>query len=198
VGVELPDDPQAGADAARARFGLDRPYLLYAGRVDPDKGCGEMFDDFTAWSATDDRADLVLVGRAWMDIPMHPRIRHLGFVAPEDLQALMAGALATVVPSPNESLSLAALESLACGVPVLVTARSPVLIGHARRSAAGLTYRSSAEFAAAATLLLDRPDTRAAMGRDGRRYVAEGFTWDRVMAVYEDAISAVSPQPVAR
>jgi glycosyltransferase involved in cell wall biosynthesis len=88
---------------------------------------------------------------------------------------------------------MVALESLAAGVPILVTAASPVLLGHARRSAAGLAYRDAAEFGAAATLLLDRPDTRAAMGRDGRRYVAANYTWHRVMSLYDEAIASVVP-----
>jgi glycosyltransferase involved in cell wall biosynthesis len=197
VGIDAPTLGAADIDATRARFGLESPYLLYAGRVDPDKGCGAMMEDFAAWSATDGRADLVLAGRAWMDVPAHPRIRHVGFVESWEVAALMAGAVATVIPSRNESLSLAALESLALGTPIVVTADSPVLTGHARRSAAGLAYRDGAEFAAAASLLLDRPAERAGMGRDGRRYVAANFTWERVMALYEEAIEAVAPRRVA-
>jgi len=190
VGIDVATDG-AGREAP-ASFGLERPYLLYAGRVDPDKGCGELFDAFLAWSARDTRADLVLAGRAWMDVPSHPRIRHLGFVDQADLHGLMRSAVATVIPSRNESLSMAALESLACGTPILVTAESPVLSGHARRSSAGLAYRDAAEFGVAASLLLDRPDERHAMGRDGSRYVAANFRWDRVMALYGDAIDRVS------
>ncbi|HZS13176.1 MAG TPA: glycosyltransferase family 4 protein [Candidatus Dormibacteraeota bacterium] len=197
VGVDPPDSGDGRSEPARARFGLERPYFLYAGRVDPDKGCGEMFDHFLAWSRHDGRADLVLAGGAWMDIPSDPRVRHLGFLDPDDLAALMAGATATVVPSRNESLSMAALESLACGVPVLVTSASPVLRGHARRSSAGLSYRDGGEFAAAASLLLDRPEVRDAMGRNGRRYVAANFRWERIMALYDEAITAVSRRRAA-
>jgi len=189
VGVEPPDDLQPRR--ARERFGLERPYLLYAGRIDPDKGCGELIDHFSAWAQSDQRADLVLAGRAWMDLPQHSRIRPVGMVERDALWDLVAGAVATVVPSRRESLSMIALESLACGVPVLVPSGSPVLEGHARRSAGGLVYRNSAEFAAAATLLLDRPETAAALGRDGRRYVAANFTWARVEALYERAIAAI-------
>ena len=190
VGIEPCDDAQP--QRARERFGLQRPYLLYAGRIDPDKGCGEMMEHFAAWSAADSRADLLLAGRAWMEIPLHPRIRHLGVVEPHELRDLMAGAAATVVPSRLESLSLVALESMACGTPVLVPAGSPVLEGHVRRGRAGLVYRDAAEFAAAATHLLDHPDVAAALGRDGSRYVAAGFTWERVEGVYEQAIARVA------
>jgi glycosyltransferase involved in cell wall biosynthesis len=195
VDIEPPADLQP--DRARARFGLQRPYLLYAGRIDVEKSCGEMLDFFASWSRIDDRADLVLAGRAWMDIPQSPRIRHLGFVDTADLWDLYAGAVATVVPSRRESLSLLALESMAAGTPLLATAGSPVLEGHIRRSAAGLLYRDEWEFAAAASLLLDRPDTAAALGRDGRRYVAANFTWERIDQLYESAIARVAAGTMA-
>jgi glycosyltransferase involved in cell wall biosynthesis len=187
VGIEAPErlDPEA----ARRRFGLERPYLLYAGRIDADKGCAELLQHFAAWAERDERADLVLAGRAWMGIPQHPRIRHLGALERAQLWDLMSGAAATVIPSRRESLSMVTLESMACGVPVLVPHGSAVLEGHVRRSSAGFVYRDAAEFGAAAGLLLDRPDTAAALGRDGRRYVAANFTWARIEALYENAIA---------
>ena len=192
IGVEVATATAAEIDEVRARFGLTGPYLLYAGRIDPEKGCGEMFDAFTAWSQQDGRADLVLAGRAWMDVPTHPRIRQVGYLDSADLRALMSDATATVIPSRNESLSMAALESLACGTPILVTGDSPVLTGHARRSAAGLIYRSPAEFGALATLLLEHPETRSAWSAAATGYVDAHFSWSRVMAVYDDAIDAVT------
>jgi glycosyltransferase involved in cell wall biosynthesis len=192
VGIEPPDDPGDGVAPARARFDLERPYLLYAGRIDPDKGCAEMFEHFVSWAQHDGRADLLLAGRAWMDIPAHPRIRHLGHVDSRELWGLMAGAICTVVPSRNESLSMAALESLAVGTPIVVTAGSPVLIGHTLRSGGGLFYRDGAGFAAAARLLLEEPQRRTAMGAGGREYVTAQFTWDRIMALYDRAIATVA------
>lgn len=190
VGVEPP--PDLRPQRTRERFGLQRPYLFYAGRIDADKGCGEMIDHFLAWADADARADLVLCGRAWMEIPAHPRVHHLGVVETADLWDLTAGALSTVVPSRLESLSMLALESLACGVPILVPSGSPVLEGHVRRSAAGLIYANAAEFAAAASLLLDQPEQATALGREGRRYTSANFTWARIEAAYETAVALVA------
>ena len=63
VGSDIPSsvDP-AGA---RARYGLDRPYFVYVGRIDANKGCAEMFDHFERLAL--ERAyppDLVLIGAA--------------------------------------------------------------------------------------------------------------------------------------
>ena len=197
VGIDTPPPDPARVERVRARFGLDRPYLLYAGRIDPEKGCGELLDWFTAWSRRDGRADLVLAGRPWMPIPEDPRIHAPGFVERDDLLGLVEGALATVVPSRNESLSLVLLESMAAGVPALVIADGGVLEGHARRSSAALSFANAPELAAAAELLLDEPAVRAAMGEAGRRYVAANFTWERVAVLYEEAVAAVAARPAA-
>jgi glycosyltransferase involved in cell wall biosynthesis len=197
VGIDAPAGAAQRSDAARTRFGLNRPYLLYAGRVDPDKGCGELFGHFAAWAGRDQRVDLVLAGRAWMDIPEHPRIRHLGHVESDDLWGLMAGAVATVVPSRNESLSMAALESLAVATPIVVTNGSPVLVGHALRSGGGIFYRDASSFARACTTLLDDPRRRADMGARGSAYVAERYRWERIMSIYDQAIAAVGGARIA-
>jgi glycosyltransferase involved in cell wall biosynthesis len=197
VGVDAPADAKLRSAEVCARLNLAGPFLLYAGRVDPDKGCGTLFEHFLSWAQRDDRAELVLAGGSWMDIPAHPRIRPLGFLEPADLWAVMAGAVGTVVPSRNESLSLATLESLASATPVIVTGESRVLVGHARRSGAGLVYHDGPGFARAASLLLDQPEVRAAMGAKGREYVAAEFNWERIMALYDQAIRHVATAGVA-
>jgi glycosyltransferase involved in cell wall biosynthesis len=49
-----------------------------------------------------------------------------GFIAPEDLPALYAGAIALVCPSLAEGFGLPVLEAMACGTPV-VCARAGAL-----------------------------------------------------------------------
>ena len=75
------------------------------------------------------------------------------------------------------------------GVPVLANARSEVLRDHVRASRGGLYYDGPAEYAAALEYLLDRPELRARMGRNGRRYVAENYAWPRVDATYDRVIA---------
>ena len=58
----------------------------------------------------------------------------------ERLQALEA-ATVVVCPSPYESLSLLALEAMSAGTPVLVNARSSVLVEHCLKSNAGPLLR---------------------------------------------------------
>ena len=49
----------------RRKFEIDRPFAIYVGRIDENKGCGELFDYFQRYAATFPRGlDLVLVGSA--------------------------------------------------------------------------------------------------------------------------------------
>lgn len=52
----------------------------------------------------------------------YPRIRFAGAVAPADVPTWIAAADVAVVPSREEPLGLAAVEALACGVPVIASA----------------------------------------------------------------------------
>lgn len=191
IGVEVPEAPDV--EGFRIRHDVRGPYALYAGRIDAGKGCDAMLDHFARYRENvRGAAQLLLIGRLAMDEPRVPGVRYLGFLSEAEKFAAMAGASAVVCPSPYESLSIVLLEAMAYGTPVLATTRSAVLEDHCRRSNAGLYYRDAAEFGEALDLLVTRPALAAALGANGRRYVAEGYRWDVVMAKYRRMIAAVS------
>ena len=183
IGSEVPAD--VSGQRARQKFGLERPYLIYVGRIDANKGCAELFDYFIKYaSRAAEPLDLVLVGTPVMPIPDHPHVRHLGFVSDADKFDAIAGATALVMPSYFESLSMVALEAWALGRPVLANGRCDVLAGQSRRSNAGLYYENAAEFAAAAERLhADEPLARS-LGRNGQAYYARHYAWPVVEAKY--------------
>jgi glycosyltransferase involved in cell wall biosynthesis len=125
---------------------------------------------------------LVLAGPAKMTLPVHPRIRALGRVSDADRDALLQGALALVVPSPFESLSIVLLEAWNRGVPAIVNGHCAVLKGQVRRANGGLYYRSSAEFGEAVETLRDAGAERQALGAQGLAYVEREYRWATVMA----------------
>jgi glycosyltransferase involved in cell wall biosynthesis len=195
VGCGLSLSEAAAAPSARDRFGLKRPFLLYLGRVEPNKGCATLFAYFQKWS---DEAghdlDLVLAGKAAMPVPEHPRIRALGFVTEEEKASLLLASRALVMPSRYESLSLVLLEAWKMGIPVLANARCRVLLGQCRRSNGGLAYDGYREFAGALSLLLQRPDLCEALGRQGRTYVEAEYSWPRVLGALEDLFQKAASQ----
>jgi glycosyltransferase involved in cell wall biosynthesis len=169
----------------RRRHRLHGPIVLYGGRIDPGKGCEELIEYFSSYVKEGGDATLALMGVKLMALPEEPFIRFAGLLSDrERLQALEA-ATVVVVPSPFESLSLLALEALSVGTPVLVNARSAVLVEHCVRSNGGLYYADRDEFVEALTLLVKDEPLRQALGRNGRDYVRKNYRWDVVLAKYE-------------
>jgi glycosyltransferase involved in cell wall biosynthesis len=192
IGVEVPAAPDV--EGFRIRHDVDRPYALYAGRIDAGKGCAQMLEFFEAYRR--DRrggVDLLLIGTLAMAEPRQPGVRYLGYLSEEEKHGAMAGARVVLCPSPYESLSIVLLESLGLGTPALASARSPVLVDHCRRSNAGLWYEDAGEFGEALDLLAREDLLQAALGANGKAYVAAGYRWDAVMARYRSLIDAVGP-----
>jgi glycosyltransferase involved in cell wall biosynthesis len=106
---------------------------------------------------------------------------------------LIAGAVASVVCSKHESLSLVTLESMALGTPVIVNGRSDVLRAHVDEAGSGLVYdhRFSLVSALRKALALST-ESRRAMRDAGQRYVRERYSWQRVRATLFDAVERVA------
>jgi glycosyltransferase involved in cell wall biosynthesis len=183
VGSEVP--PRTEPQRFRRRFNMTRPFAIYVGRLDENKGCGELFAYFRRYAATFPRGlDLVLVGSAIMPVPKHPRIHHLGFLSDEDKFDALAAADLLVMPSYFESLSMVALEAWALGKPVLANGRCDVLKGQCIRSGAGLYYESYEEFAETLYSLESNGPLNARLGRNGREYFTRHYAWPIIERKY--------------
>jgi glycosyltransferase involved in cell wall biosynthesis len=194
IGSEIPD--RVEPDRARQKFTLRNPYAIYVGRIDTNKGCGELFDYFIRFAQTSSRAvDLVLIGTPAMAIPDHPRIRHLGYVSDPDKFDAIAAASVLVMPSYYESLSMVALEAWALGRPVLANARCDVLLGQCLRSNAGLYYEDANDFAGALHRLLSDDRLSRMLGRNGREYYMRHYAWPVIEGKYLDMFRQLSAQP---
>lgn len=184
---------QAGGTSRMPLDRLDIPskYLLYLGRVDRNKGCDALLENFQEYASTREDVTLVLAGPAKMQVPAHPRIRALGYVPDEVREALLAHARALVVPSWYESLSIVLLEAWNHAVPALVNGRCGVLAGQVTRANGGLYYMYPTEFDEAAEYLLTRPEERDALGRQGLAYVEREYRWPTVLARVEALLQEV-------
>ncbi len=190
-GLNLPE-PDPAVDF-RKRHGLERPFVLYVGRIDKNKGCVTLFAYFQKFlEETGADLDLVLAGSAALPIPRHPRVRHIGFISEAEKVAALRESRLLLMPSQYESLSIVTLEAWKLGVPVLANARCLVLMGQCLRSNGGLFYHGYAEFAEALKLLLARPEAGALLGRQGQRYVEDEYSWERVEAKIEDLLARTS------
>ena len=179
VGSDVPARTDAGALPAASSTST-RPFAIYVGRIDENKGCKELFEYFQRYAATFPRGlDLVLVGSAIMPVPKHPRIHHLGFLDDEDKFDALAAADLLIMPSYFESLSMVALEAWALGRPVLANGRCDVLKGQCIRSNAGLYYERYEEFAEALYSLESNGPLHARLGQQRPRVLPRATTRGR-------------------
>jgi glycosyltransferase involved in cell wall biosynthesis len=187
---QAPPEPVRGR-VFRRRHRLYGPLVLYGGRIDPGKGCEELIEYFSAFTRAGGDATLALMGVKLMSLPEAPFIRFAGLLSDHERAQALEAATVVVCPSPYESLSLLALEALAAGTPILVNARSPVLVEHCLRSNGGLYYADGDEFTEALKLLLDDARLREVLGRNGRDYVRRNYRWDVVLGKFERIFAKV-------
>lgn len=177
VGIEVPTLPNSGVIADE--------YILYLGRIDESKGCGELFRYFLHYKeVTRDPIKLVLVGSQVMDIPKHPDIIALGFLEDTQRFVWLKNAQLMVLPSPHESLSLAILEAWSLRVPVLVNGKAVVLKAHCLRSQGGLYYYAESDFTMALRQLRTDSALRSGLGANGKAYVERSYQWERIEKQY--------------
>lgn len=192
----LPPSEVIGAGLAPAPAAMttggqpQKPFALYLGRIEKNKGCDRLIDYFLSYAdaAREKPAleiDLVMAGPSIMTIPTHPRIKPVGVVDAATRDRLLASARVLLMPSPYESLSMVLLEAWRAGTPALVNARCKPLRGQTERANGGLFYEQREEFITALSWLVDHPEAAAQFGSQGRAYVEREYAWPTVMEKIE-------------
>lgn len=125
LGVDVVQADPTSVDRMRSHYGLERPYVLWTGTIEPRKNLPRLIEAFRALEAD---VDLVLVGpRGWKEdldlllTGIRERVRVLGFVRGTDLAGLYAGASVFCLPSLLEGFGFPVLEAMAHGTPVVTS-----------------------------------------------------------------------------
>ncbi|MEO6502637.1 MAG: D-inositol-3-phosphate glycosyltransferase [Jatrophihabitantaceae bacterium] len=212
-GVDLDTFRPGSALAARDRLGIpaDALVLLFVGRLQPLKAPDVLLRAAAQLIAEDPemqrRLQVVIVGapsgsgvndplalpRLAAELGIADRVRFEPPASRSQLAQFYTAADLTVVPSYNESFGLVALESQACGVPVVAAAvgglRTAVLDG---RTGTLVNSHRTEDWTGALGSLLRQPARRAVFGAAARRH-AEQFSWrhtaDGLLAAYRDAVA---------
>jgi glycosyltransferase involved in cell wall biosynthesis len=184
------DPPDIASLAAlHARLGIDKPYLLHHGTIQPRKNLKRLIEAFRLMLANnaDLEFDLVLAGQlGWASDEIvnaaakrngRCRVILTGMLDESDLALLIKGASLAVVPSLYEGFSLPMVEAMACGVPAIASRTSclPEISGNA------LAYfdpLSIEEIAACMQRALRDSDLRLRLRQKGIARARE-FTWER-------------------
>ena len=198
-----PDFRPAPAEAVaevRARLGLERPFLLDVGTVEPRKNLPFLVDFWERIAP--EGFDLVVAGApGWRCEPIFARFEeaerrfpgrfhYVRYVPDGLLEALYSAAALFTIPSHYEGFGFPPLEAMACGAPVLSSdgGSLPEVLGSAARIVRGFDADGWAQ--AALELLREDPAARAARAAAGRAHAAR-FTWERcareTLAVYREA-----------
>ncbi len=122
-------DPSVDRAACRQRYGLDpkKIIFLFVGRVDREKRVDLLLRAMKRLGRDD--VQLVVAGRGAAEhefqslarsLDLGERVRFTGFIPNEDLTTLLNSADVFTMPSEAELLSIASLEAMACGRPVLL------------------------------------------------------------------------------
>jgi glycosyltransferase involved in cell wall biosynthesis len=122
-----PASPEQVA-TVRARHGLDGPYVLTVGTLEPRKDLATLLRAFDRLAAELPHELVVVGGRGWKDRRLvralearnaNRRVRWLGYVPESDLAALYTGAELFVFAPTLEGFGLPLLEAMACGTRVI-------------------------------------------------------------------------------
>ena len=147
--------------ASLRNLGIDKPYVLYVGTIEPRKNLTGLLESFALLKSRKVfQGQLVVVGmKGWMVENTGELIKKLGigqdviftgFVSDEQLRQLYNMAELFVFPSFYEGFGFPILEAFCCGVPVISSNTS-----------------SCGEIAADAALTIEPQDSQGDGGRDG-------------------------------
>ena len=187
--------PAADAQAARARLGLGRPYVLCVAAATARKNLRALVP--AARALAREGVEVLVAGAGRPQLAAEDGLedlRRLGHVDDALLPGLYAGAEVAVVPSLHEGFGLTALEAMACGTPVLA-ARAGALPETCGNAAMLVEPEPAAIAAAIAGLLSDaaaRERLRAAGLERARR-----FSWDATARAVDRLLSGGAARPSA-
>jgi alpha-1,6-mannosyltransferase len=168
--------------------------LVHCGRLSVEKRADRSIDALAELYAAGVDARLVVVG----DGPLRARLQRqaarlpidfTGFVSDRHaVAAMLASADVALAPGPHETFGLAALESLACGTPVVVS-RTSALSEIITADSGALADNDPAAIAQAVSAVVSRPEEHR---RAAARRRAEMFTWHRAAVGMLSTLGAAS------
>ncbi|MCU1370477.1 MAG: glycosyl transferase, group 1 [Ilumatobacteraceae bacterium] len=198
-GVDVAPVTEEQVAAARRRRGLERPYVLFVGTMEPRKNLRGLIDAMARLAGRE--LDLVLVGpEGWNEdvaallgrlsgtgIGVHA----LGFLPPDDLPPLYAGCAAFCFPSLREGFGMPVLEAMAHGAPV-VTSSGTATAEIAGDDALLVDPEDHEALAVALARILDDGALADDLRARGRARAAT-FTWERTAELTAAAYAELAP-----
>jgi len=94
--------------------------FLYAGRYAKEKGVSELWHAFIDWQTENPNEwELWCLGKGAIEPALHPKIKHFGFMQPEELEEIIKNTGVFVLPSTFEPWGVVVQEFAAAGFPLI-------------------------------------------------------------------------------
>ena len=189
----MADRKRGIGEAFRRRHRLFGHVALYGGRIDPGKGCEELFEYFCTYREGGRRRHARADGREADADPgdaVDPLRRHASrgrAPAGPRRRRRGRGAVAAREPVAARARSDGRWARRCCATPAR-TCSSSIAV----RSNAGLYYADRDEFVEALSLLMADDRLRSAMGRNGRDYVQANYRWDVILGKYDRLVGGLT------
>lgn len=175
------DPPAAMVNEVRKRYGLERPFVLFVGTIEPRKNVDLLLDAYESLPASlRDQYQLVVAGpvgwAAESTVARLGSVRYLGYIPEADMAPITAAADVFVYPSLYEGFGFPVAQAMAAGVAVITSNVSslPEVAGNA---ALLVDPRSQSELRAALVRMMGSPELRRALALAGRDRARE-FRWE--------------------
>ena len=199
-GVDLIKFRPLDQKEVRKRLGLNgEKVLLFVGRMEPLKGLDLLVETAAQMEAGEQNVRMMVVGGGGPGEPETDRVRRLaeerqvdglidfvGRVDHDELPLYYNAADVCVVPSYYESFGLVALESMACGTPVVASRVGglPTIVHHGHTGYLK-SWRCPEAFANSVEMIFSSSGLQESMGAAARRR-AELMGWSNVASMISE------------
>jgi glycosyltransferase involved in cell wall biosynthesis len=182
---------EAGAPmtAILNKYGLEKPFILYVGRLEKKKNTPFLIEAFSIMRENNPslQEKLVLIGNASYgydevkyvieEFDLNKEVIMPGWVEEADLPLIFNAATAFVFPTKYEGFGIPVLQALACGLPTAVS-DIPVLHEVAGESVIYFNQDDRNDLARALALIVSDQNLRAKLAQNGPEQ-AKKFSWQQ-------------------
>jgi glycosyltransferase involved in cell wall biosynthesis len=185
-----------------ATYGLKKPFILYAGGLNPRKNVPELIYAYSkVYRELPQLQQLVVLGgngkhtdqlkQLVESLNLKEDIVFPGFVNSEDLPLFYNGADLFVYPSLYEGFGLPPIEAMACGTPVITSNISsiPEIVGDA---AIQVNPNDTLQLAESILSVLNHEDLRTSLIQKGLKH-SQNYNWyhnsAQILAVYHQVVN---------
>ncbi|MBI4335512.1 MAG: glycosyltransferase [Candidatus Omnitrophica bacterium] len=183
----------------------NKKVVLFLGRIDHIKGLCVLAKAYGSIARTRDDIHLLIAGEGkpryhnkvrnrFKEEGVLDKVTFCGMLTGRDRLAAYAASDVFSLPSYSESFGMAAVEAMACGLPVVLSNKVGIY-REVKDAGGGVIIDTKAKALSGALIsLLRNPDTCKGMGENGRRLVQGRFSLDNVVEemikMYRETVNA--------